>query len=116
MFKEDIESLVSRLENLLTTKTVVGEPMVHGNTTIIPIMTAAVGFGVGSGEGQDPKSGGGKGTGAGAGLKLTPSALLIIQGDNVQVYSLNQKGNLAKLVEMIPDVVNKLKLKENAEQ
>jgi uncharacterized spore protein YtfJ len=57
MFKEDIESLVSRLENLLTTKTVVGEPMVHGNTTIIPIMTAAVGFGLGSGEGQDPKSG-----------------------------------------------------------
>jgi uncharacterized spore protein YtfJ len=49
-------------------------------------------------------------------LKLTPSALLIIQGDNVQVYSLDQKGSLAKLVEMIPDIVNKLKLKENAEQ
>lgn len=48
-------------------------------------------------------------------MKLSPSALLIIQGDNVQVYSLNQKGSLAKLVEMIPEVVNKLKLKENAE-
>jgi uncharacterized spore protein YtfJ len=116
MFKEDIESLVSRLENLISTKTVVGEPIVNGNTTIIPIMTAAVGFGMGSGEGQDEKHGGGKGTGGGAGLKLSPSALLIIQGDNVQVYSLNQKGSLAKLVEMIPEVVNKLKLKENAEQ
>ena len=78
-------------------------------------VTAAVGFGMGSGEGQDEKHGGGKGTGGGAGLKLSPSALLIIQGDNVQVYSLNQKGSLAKLVEMIPEVVNKLKLKENAE-
>ena len=116
MFKEDIESLVSRLENLISTKTVVGEPIVNGNTTIIPIMTAAVGFGMGSGEGQDEKHGGGKGTGGGAGLKLSPSALLIIQGDNVQVYSLNQKRSLAKLVEMIPEVVNKLKLKENAEQ
>ncbi|MEW6066485.1 MAG: GerW family sporulation protein [Bacillota bacterium] len=52
----------------------------------------------------------------GVGIKLTPSALLIMQGDDVQVYSLSQKGNLAKLVEMIPDVISKLKLQEKDEQ
>ena len=116
MFKEDIESLVSRLENLISTKTIVGEPIVSGNTTIIPIVTATVGFGMGSGEGQDEKSQGGKGTGAGAGMKLAPSALLVMQEDQVQVYSLSQKGSLAKLAEMIPDVINKLKSQEKVEQ
>ncbi|MFZ5633091.1 MAG: GerW family sporulation protein [Bacillota bacterium] len=116
MFKEDIEALVSRLENLISTKTIVGEPIINGNTTIIPILTATVGFGMGSGEGQDEKHHGGKGTGAGAGMKLAPSALLIMQGDNVQVYSLAQKGSLAKLAEMIPDVIDKFKPQEKVEQ
>lgn len=116
MFKEDIETLVSRLENLISTKTIVGEPIVSGNTTIIPIVTASVGFGMGSGEGQDGTNQGGKGTGAGAGMRLSPSALLIMQGDNVQVYSLAQKGSLAKLAEMIPDVINKFQTQEKDEQ
>lgn len=116
MFKEDIEALVSRLENLISTKTIVGEPIVSGNTTIIPIVSASVGFGMGSGEGQDEKCHGGKGTGAGAGMKLSPSALLIMQGDNVQVYSLNQKGCLAQLAEMIPDVIKKIKPCDKTEQ
>lgn len=115
MFKEDIEALISRLENLITTKTIVGEPIVNGNITIIPIVSASVGFGLGSGEGQDEKSQGGKGTGAGAGMKLTPSALLIVQGDDVQVYSLNQKGSLTRLAEMIPEIISKFMLQEKAE-
>jgi len=85
---------VSRLENLISNKTIVGEPIISGNTTIIPLVTATVGVGI----------------------KLTPSALLIMQGDDVQVYSLSQKGNLAKLVEMIPDVISKLKPQEKDEQ
>ncbi|MCL6477175.1 MAG: sporulation protein [Peptococcaceae bacterium] len=109
MFKEDMEALVSRLENLISTKTIVGDPIISGSITVIPIVTASAGFGLGSGEGQDEKHQGGKGTGGGAGMKITPSALLIIQGDNVQVYSLTQKGTLDKLAELIPDVVNKFK-------
>ncbi|MCL5058617.1 MAG: sporulation protein [Actinobacteria bacterium] len=116
MFKEDIDALVSRLENLVSTKTIVGEPIINGDTTIIPILTASVGFGMGSGEGQDEKCGGGKGSGGGAGMKLSPTALLIMRGGDVQVYSLSQKGSLAKLAEVIPDLINKLKPQEKAEQ
>lgn len=112
MFKENMEALVSRLENLISTRTIVGEPIINGSITIIPIMTANVGFGLGSGEGQDEKCHGGKGSGGGAGMKITPSALIIMQGDNVQVYSLAQKGSLAKLAEMIPDVIDKFKPQE----
>lgn len=109
MFKEDIDSLVSRIENLVSTKTIVGEPIISGNITIIPIVTTSAGFGLGKGEEQGGTASGSKGTGAGAGMRISPSALLIIQGDNVQVYSLAQKGSMAKLAELIPDVVSKFK-------
>ncbi|MCL6635455.1 MAG: sporulation protein [Peptococcaceae bacterium] len=115
MFKEDIEALVSHLENLISSKTVVGDPIVSGNTTIIPIVTASAGFGMGSGEGGDEKNGG-KGTGAGARMRISPTALIVIQGDDVQVYSLGRKGSLTRLAEMIPEVVNRFKSRDKAEQ
>ena len=107
MLKENIEAIVSRLENLITTKTVVGEPIVSGNTTIIPIMSASFGFGSGSGEGSDPGKGAGKGGGGGAGAKVSPTALVVIQEGEVKVYSLSQKGTLEKLAGLIPEVVAK---------
>jgi uncharacterized spore protein YtfJ len=39
-----------------------------------------------------------------------------MQGDDVQVYSLTQKGSLVKLAEMIPDLINKFKSQDKAEQ
>jgi len=106
MLKENIEAIVSRLEKLITTKTIVGDPIVSGNTTIVPIMSASFGFGSGSGEGSDPK-GAGKGGGGGAGAKVNPTALVVIQEGEVKVYSLSQKGTLEKLAGLIPDVVAK---------
>lgn len=117
MFKADMETLVSQLENLISSKLIVGESIVIGSTTIIPIVTASVGFGLGSGEGTDHKNEGGKGSGGGGGLKLVPSALLIVQGDQVQVYSLaQQKGCLDKLAELIPEIIDKCKLNLKVEQ
>lgn len=112
MFKENLEALVSRLENLMTTKTLVGEPIVSGSITIIPIMTAAVGFGLGSGEGTDNKHGG-KGAGGGAGIRLSPTALLIIQGEKVQVYSVAKKSALEQLAAMVPEALSKFHKKRD---
>lgn len=107
MLKENIETIVSRLENLITTKTIVGDPIVSGSITIIPVMSACFGFGTGSGEGSDPGKGAGKGGGGGAGARINPTALVVIQGGEVKVYSLGQKGTLEKLAGLIPEVVAK---------
>lgn len=107
MLKENIETIVSRLESLINTKTIVGDPIISGNITIIPIMTASFGFGTGSGEGSDPGKGGGKGSGGGAGVRINPTALVVIQEGEVKVYSLAQKGTLEKLAGLIPEVVAK---------
>ena len=107
MIKEDIETMVSRLEDLIKTKSIVGEPIINGNITIIPIMSASFGFGVGGGEGNEPNKGVGKGSGAGAGAKINATALIVIQEGEAKIYSLSQKGTLEKIAEMIPEAITK---------
>lgn len=108
MLKESIESIVSHLENMVQAKTVVGEPIISNGKTIIPLISVRVGFGAGGGEGDAPQQGAGKGEGGGAGLSVSPTALLIIDENGAQVYSLDQKGCISKLVELIPEVMNKM--------
>jgi uncharacterized spore protein YtfJ len=109
MFNESIDSLAAHLDRLISSKTVVGDPIVIGNVTIIPILNAGFGFGAGGGEGTEPSKGAGKGGGSGAGVSLKPTALLVIQEGEVKVYSLSQKGTLEKLAELMPAVVSKVK-------
>ena len=110
MFKENIETITSQLENLMSTKTMVGSPIVSGNVTIIPILSACFGFGTGVGEGGE-KSGPhhGKGSGGGGGAKVDPTAMVVIQDGEVKVYSLGKKGTLDKLAELIPTVLENVK-------
>jgi uncharacterized spore protein YtfJ len=108
MLKESLEALVSHLENMVQAKTVVGDPIESNGKTIIPLISVRAGFGAGGGEGNEPQHGAGKGEGGGAGLSITPTALLIIDQDGTQVYSLGQKGSVSKLVELIPEFMSKM--------
>ena len=85
-------------------------PIVSGNVTIIPILSACFGFGTGVGEGGE-KSGPhhGKGSGGGGGAKVDPTAMVVIQDGEVKVYSLGKKGTLDKLAELIPTVLENVK-------
>jgi len=108
MLKENLEAIVSHLENMVQAKTVIGDPIESNGKTIIPLISVRVGFGAGGGEGNDPQHGAGKGDGGGAGLSVSPTALLIIDENGAQVYSLNKKGGLEKLVELVPEVMAKM--------
>ncbi len=108
MLKENIESIVSHLENMVQAKTVIGEPIESNGKTIIPLMSVRVGFGAGGGEGNAPQQGVGKGEGGGAGLSVTPTALLIVDENGAQVYSLSQKSGMAKIVELVPEIMAKM--------
>ena len=85
-----LKTALDEIERLLTTKTVVGEPIKIGDNTIVPLVAVGFGFGGGSGAGEDPKKPGAKGTGAGAGGGggIRPIALLIVDKDgNIRVES-----------------------------
>ncbi len=103
-----LESTASRLEKFLTTKTVVGEPIVIGNVTLLPVQVASFGFGSGGGEGKGEKDAGTAG-GAGGGASLRPIAIVAVVNDDVQVFTLGKKDTLGQLANLIPDYISKIR-------
>ncbi len=110
---ESLETLFSHLQKFLSTETVVGEPIVVGETTLIPIITVSFGCGGGGGTGNDEKGNGGSGTGVGVGARIKPDAVLVIKGDSVTMLPVNNKCGLDKLVGMVPEIVKKFKIKKD---
>ena len=106
---EDVEKLVKaslgEIEKLLSTKTVVGEPITIDGNTIIPLISIGFGFGAGGGSGKGEKTpkgeGAGGGTGGGGGIK--PVAIIIINKDGVKVESI--KGGTASVMEKAAEVI-----------
>ena len=80
-FDTSLDVLFGKVDELVSTKTVVGEAIVIGDVTLLPLIEVGVGVGLG---GKD--SGGSAG---GMGARITPSAV-------------------SKLIDMAPGVVNKL--------
>lgn len=102
-FNETVNALFQGMDGFISTKTVVGEPMHVENTIIIPL--ADVSFGVGAGvfaKDQNNDNGGG-----GIGGKIQPSALLIIQDGTTKLVSLHNQGALNKVMDLVPDIINK---------
>jgi uncharacterized spore protein YtfJ len=104
---EDVSKLfdkaVEEIENMLNTKTVVGEPMTVEGYTLIPLISIGFGFGVGGGQGDDPKKGKGFGGGTGGGGGVKPVALIIINQDGVRVEPI--KSGTASAMEKIAETV-----------
>ena len=106
---QDVEKLfdkaASEIERMLSTKTVVGEPITVKDTTLIPLVNVGFGFGAGGGEGtEDNKSSGhGGGTGGGGGVK--PVALVILKDDMVKVEPI--KSGTASVLETVAETIRK---------
>jgi len=106
-----VRTTMGEIEKVLSTKTVVGEPISVEGTIIIPLISIGFGFGAGGGEGkgeaQQKGEGAGGGTAGGAGVK--PIALGIVDKEGVRVESI--KGSMAaaieKIGETIPNMIEK---------
>ncbi|TJX15180.1 sporulation protein [Tissierella creatinini] len=106
---ESISNIFARLEEFIKTKTVVGEPMQIGDVTIVPFVEISFAVGTGGGSGVEEKGNQGSGGGAGSGGKVSPTAVLVIKGDKVELLPINKTANLERLVQMVPDIVGKIK-------
>ena len=103
-FSSTMETLFKGLEQFVTTKTVVGEPVQAGDVTIIPLIDVTCGMGAGAfSEGTKQKHNGGGGMSA----KMSPSAVLVIQNGVTKLVNVKQQDAVTKVLDMIPDFVNK---------
>ena len=107
--KQNLDSIFSHLENMFKAKTVIGDPIIVGNVTLVPVVNVTFGIGTGGGEGKDARDQGAGGVGAGTGARLTPAAIIVIKGDEVSMLPIAGRGSLENIMEMVPDVIGKLK-------
>ena len=110
---ENVNTLFESLEKFLTSKTVVGEPIHIGEVTLVPIINLAFGVGTGGGDGIDDKGSKGLGAGGGVGAKASPTAIIVIKGDSVEMLPIKSSNGLEKLIDMVPEIVSKVKSKKD---
>jgi len=107
--KQNLDTVFSHLENMFKAKTVIGDPMVIGEVTLVPVVNVTFGIGTGGGEGKDAKDQGGGGVGAGTGARITPAAVIVIKGDDVSMLPISGRGSLENIVGMAPELIGQLK-------
>lgn len=103
----NLDALFGKMENFVSTKTVVGEAVTFGDITIIPFVDVAFGVGAGSKNTTADKDNSESGMG-GLGAKITPSAVMVIQDGNVQVVNVNNPSAVDKLLNLVPGIASKL--------
>jgi uncharacterized spore protein YtfJ len=115
MDREDIERLVTstlgEIEKVLGSKTVVGEPITVGESTLIPLISVGFGFGLGagSGKGEAKQKGEGAAGGGGAGGGVKPIAVIIVDKDGARIEPI--KGGMASALEKIGETVPEMMAK-----
>jgi uncharacterized spore protein YtfJ len=103
-----LETLFEKLKDFFTSRTIIGKEIQVGDTTLIPVIEVSFGMGAGSGGGVEEKKPQGSGEGMGLGAKAKPSAVIVIKGDQVQLLPLGRPGTLEKLMEKVPEIVDKI--------
>lgn len=109
---EILDTLMKNLKELVTTKSVVGEPIQAGNATILPIMKVSLGFGAGGGTAAEKTNS--RGGGGGGGASISPVGFLVVEdGKAMMVTPGTSKWDW--IAESIPDLWEKLaKVRDDA--
>jgi uncharacterized spore protein YtfJ len=97
-----LKQSVDELDKLLQAQNVIGEPMTHGEVTVIPLVSFGFGFGAGGGTGKQAE--GGAGTGGGGGIR--PVAVIVIDDDGTRIQSI--RGASATVLETLGEAVGKV--------
>ena len=104
-FQGVVDSLLSGMNNVLSTKTVVGEATKIGDTIILPLVDGTFGVAAGAGSNSQKNSSSGAG---GLGGKMTPSAVLVIKNGSTKLVNIKNQDAVTKVLDMIPELVERI--------
>ncbi len=108
--KTSVDSLLKGMEGFISSRTVVGEPVAVNDTIILPLIDVQFGMGAGSfaGGSKDKAAGG-------ISAKMSPNAVLIIQNGSTRLVSVKNQDTVTKIIDMVPDLMNKFSAKKQKE-
>ena len=103
---ELIKNTLKEAQELMTSKTVVGEPIRTDTHTVIPVSKVMFGFGGGGNE----KGKVGNGQGVGGGWSIEPVAFVVVGDDGAKLMTIGDKESLTgKLMDLAPSVIESVK-------
>ena len=107
---ETMKALFDGMNGFVTTKTVVGESVRVDDTVLIPLIDVSFGMGAGAYSGDK----GDKGAGGVSG-KLSTGSVLVVKDGYAKVINLKDSSTVNKLIDMMPDIINRFKKKDSPE-
>ena len=102
-FQNSVRELLNGLDGFVATRSVVGEPIRMGETTLIPLMDIQIGVGAGSYGGKSAGSAGG------LGATMKPSSMLLLQDGKVKLIRITNEETVMKVIDAIPEVLDRVK-------
>ena len=97
---------MEKLRAMADVDTIIGEPIVAGGVTLIPV--SKVSFGLAAG-GTDKNAQRFFGGGGGAGVTITPVAFIAVQNGEVRLLQISKEANAAdKAVALVPELFDKI--------
>ena len=97
------KKIFEEFKEMIRTETVVGQPIYLDDATIVPFVDISFGFGTGN-HGTNGESSGEAGGG-----KMSPTAVLIMKGERVELFSIENatpNGTIDRVLNMIPEAVS----------
>ena len=101
-FKSTVEALFKGMDAVVSSKTVVGDAIHINDTIILPLVYVSFGIGAGSSSADKKEKGMG-----GIGGKMSPSAVIVIQGGKTKLVNVKNQDTITKILDMVPDVVDR---------
>ena len=117
MAESYLKTLAEELSSVLSSKSVIGEPIIQDDKVLIPV--TKLGFAVGSGSGKGTgKESGGQGTGGGGGGGVEPIALIAIYKnipgpEGVQILPLKAPSKMPEVIEKAIESFTKMQEKKH---
>ena len=105
-----LQDTISKIREMMSVNDVVGEPIVVGDVTIIPISKVSVGFGGGGADNAKAANKDAFGGGMGGGVKVQPICFLVVKDGNVRMMPVPVPANTTadRILEMVPDTLDKI--------
>lgn len=108
--KNIMDVTMDKLRAMVDANTIIGDPIVVGEITLIPVSKVSFGVATGGSDFPSKTQSGLFGGGGGAGVTLSPVAFIAVSGGNVKMMPVyNEMSTAEKAIAMAPEVLEKAK-------
>ena len=105
-----MDTTMDKLHAMVDADTIIGTPIVLGETTLLPVSKVAFGLATGGSDFPSKSGAGLFGGGGGAGVTITPVAFISVTNGSVKMMPIyNELTTVDKALTMAPELLDKIK-------